>query len=132
MKFLIIVFMLRGRSSLAILVSLVLVSGLFLINVTVDDAFAGKDDKRISVSGVDVNSNKVKLVSCSVNTYDSSQFLISGGIGLSGNGGGNAAGFIPKAAFSVDGSCTDGTTSGNINPFTPVKAQGMTKIIVVI
>lgn len=130
MKFLIIVFMLRGRSSLAILVSLVLVSGLFLINVTVDDAFAGKDEKRVMVSGVDTNSNKVKIVSCSVTTYNSDSSVLLGEIFLSGNGGGSAAGFIPKASFFVDGICTDGNNDGFIG-FIPVKAQGMTKIIAV-
>jgi len=124
MKFLIIVFMLRGRSSLAILVSLVLVSGLFLINVTVDDAFAGKDEKRVMVSGVDTKfNNKVKIVSCLVGVDDGP--LV---INLSGNGGGSAAGFVPKATLTISGTCEDAVGNvGNITSF-PLRPNGMTKV----
>lgn len=125
MKFLIIVFMLRGRSSLAILVSLVLVSGLFLINVTVDDAFAGKDEKRVMVSGTDIKfNNKVKIVNCLVG--------VDGGpvdIPLSGNGGGSAAGFVPKSAVIINGTCEDAVGNvGNILPDFPLRPNGMTKV----
>lgn len=123
-------FMLRGRISLAILVSLVLISGLFLINVIVDDAFAGKGEKRVVISGVSGDGSKVKLATCTGTTYRDGTLtvLVDTFTNAPANGGGTVFLFVLNSAGWITGSCVDILENPSGQFGSALKVKGMTKV----